>query len=123
MRCWNEFLTTDMKEKEFPAVSPEEVFQLLRRLEMDILPNIIPDNTLLGIPASFSAILNASAIYRIHVLSTSESNLEPRYNLPRHSEGGTTDCESTGSILYPARVQEVAGQAMSVHRQKMPSRI
>lgn len=71
-RCWSEFLTTDMKDKEFPSVTAEDVFQLIRRLEEDILPNIIPDDTLLGTPASYSAILNASAIYRIHLLSTSK---------------------------------------------------
>ncbi|HWX20146.1 MAG TPA: hypothetical protein VN578_09615 [Candidatus Binatia bacterium] len=76
-RCWNEFLTSNMKDKEFPPVSTEDVFQLLRRLEKDILPNIIPNNTLLGVPASFSAILNASAIYRVHVLSTSDNTSGP----------------------------------------------
>ncbi len=76
-RCWNEFLEADMKDKQFPAVSTEHVFQLLRRLEKDILPNIIPDNTLLGVPASFSSILNASAIYRIHVLSTTDPGSGP----------------------------------------------
>ena len=70
--CWNEFLSPEIKEKQFPPVSAEDVFQLLRRLEKDILPNIIPNNTLLGLPASFPAILNASAIYRIHVLSTGD---------------------------------------------------
>ncbi len=78
-RCWNEFLTIDMKEKQFPPTSAEDVFQLLHRLENDILPNIIPNNTLYGVPASFSAILNASAIYRIYVLSICDKILITKY--------------------------------------------
>ena len=75
-RCWNEFLTIDMKDKQFPPTSAEDVYQLLHRLENNILPNIIPNKTLLGVPASFSAILNASAIYRIYVLSICDEILD-----------------------------------------------
>jgi hypothetical protein len=74
-RCWNDFITKEMKEKQFPPTSTEDVFELLHRLENDILPNIIPDKTLLGKPASFNAILNASAFYRIYMLSTVNSGL------------------------------------------------
>jgi hypothetical protein len=76
-RCWDEFLSADMKDKIFPAVSPSAVYELLHRLENDILPNIVPDNTLLGNPASFSAILNASAIFRIYVLANSDPSKDP----------------------------------------------
>jgi hypothetical protein len=76
-RTWSEFITHDMKEKQFPGVSAEEVYELLHRLENNLLPNIVPNDTLLGIPASFAAILNASAIYRIFVLSTSDLSLGP----------------------------------------------
>jgi hypothetical protein len=75
--CWEDFLSVETKSKHFPDVSPEAVFELLRRLENDILPNIVPDGTLLGIPASFAEILNASAIYRVHLLSRNEAAKDP----------------------------------------------
>ncbi|MBI5386335.1 MAG: hypothetical protein HZA90_16820 [Verrucomicrobia bacterium] len=68
-RCNKEVLTQFQNHPEFSAVSGEQVFELIRRLDADILPNIIPDGTLLGIPASFGTILNASALFRMHVLS------------------------------------------------------
>jgi len=45
-----------------------DVVALIDRLNHNIVPNIVPDNTLLGQPASFHAILNASAVYRLHHL-------------------------------------------------------
>lgn len=49
-----------------------EIAQLLLRLQYDIPPNIIPDSSLLGRPANFQAILNASALRRIHLLVNKE---------------------------------------------------
>ncbi|HUN53577.1 MAG TPA: hypothetical protein VMU29_00310 [Smithella sp.] len=48
------------------------IAKLLLRLNHDIPPNIIPDTSLLGIPASFQAVLNASALYRINLLVNKE---------------------------------------------------
>jgi len=48
--------------------STREIAELMRRLECDILPNIVPDGTLLGQPASFPGILSASAFYRLNLL-------------------------------------------------------
>jgi|ERR1044071_4546979 hypothetical protein len=77
-RCWNDFVSQHVKDSQFPAVSAADVFELLRRLENDILPNIIPkNNSLLGEPASFGAILNASAFYRIHALATTDLSAGP----------------------------------------------
>ncbi len=45
-----------------------EIAKLLLRLQHDIPPNIIPDTSLLGKPASFQSVLNASALCRIHLL-------------------------------------------------------
>jgi hypothetical protein len=44
------------------------VAELLHRLEHDILPNIVPDSSLLGKRAPFPAILIASALYRLQLL-------------------------------------------------------
>lgn len=55
-------------KKEFSTPNMHDVAELLIRLENNILPNIIPDGTLLGVPAEFYAILNASALYRLHIL-------------------------------------------------------
>jgi len=52
-----------------PCVSAYPVAELLQRLEHRILPNVIPDETLLGKPATFAAILNACALYRLHLLA------------------------------------------------------
>jgi hypothetical protein len=49
-------------------VHADDVAQLLIRLENDILPNIIPDSTLFGKPASFGAILNAASLFRLFIL-------------------------------------------------------
>ncbi len=54
-------------------VNTSDLAQLLLRIENRILPNIIPDNSLLGQPASFAAILNASALYRIYLLVNERS--------------------------------------------------
>jgi hypothetical protein len=53
-----------------------ETKQLLKRLENNILPNIIPDESLLGKPASFSTILNASAFYRLYLLTTEDNEIK-----------------------------------------------
>jgi len=76
-RCSMETLSSLQNQPEFAAVSGIQVFELIRRLDADILPNIIPDHTdpLLGIPATFATILNASALFRMHVLSTRDGNL------------------------------------------------
>ena len=76
-RCSAETLSSLQNQPEFAAVSGIHVFELIRRLDADILPNIIPDDTdpLLGIPATFATILNASALFRMHVLSTRDGNL------------------------------------------------
>jgi len=49
-----------------------EIAKLLLRLQHDIPPNIIPDASLLGKPASFQSVLNASALYRMHLLVNME---------------------------------------------------
>jgi hypothetical protein len=43
----------------------DRVGRLLQRFEDDILPNIVPDGTLLGQPADFPEVLNAAALYRM----------------------------------------------------------
>lgn len=74
-RCDKEFLPALRSKPEFAPVSTDDVAALLLRLQHDILPNIIPDESLLGAPASFSAILNASALYRIAVLRRSAASV------------------------------------------------
>lgn len=54
-------------------ISAHDVYELLLRLENDILPNIVPDGSLLGTPAGFQTILNASSIYRLYILLGGES--------------------------------------------------
>lgn len=59
----------DRYPDSFPDFKACDIVQLLIRFEQKILPNIIPKkNSLLGLPAPFSAILNASALYRFKVL-------------------------------------------------------
>ncbi|NQT39520.1 MAG: hypothetical protein HQ581_18635 [Planctomycetes bacterium] len=53
----------------FSGVGVHEVAELLLRLENDLPPNIVPDNTLLGKPATFGGILNASALFRLELLT------------------------------------------------------
>lgn len=77
-RCWGEFVPLVENAKNFPPVSAEDVYKLLSRLEKDILPNMVPDGTLLSKPASFAAILNAAAIYRLHILRASEKAASTR---------------------------------------------
>lgn len=74
-RCKTEFLPT--LSAAFRSISDREVSELLRRLDNDILPNIIPDGTLLGIPAGFGTILNASALFRISVLLRRKADKGP----------------------------------------------
>jgi len=60
------------------SVNTDEVYNLLLRLEHSILPNVTPDTTLRGKPAEFTAILNASALYRMHLLvNGTQPNSEP----------------------------------------------
>ncbi len=75
-RCSKEILFVLRDQKAFDDVSGSQVFELIRRLDADILPNIIPDDTdpLLGIPATFATILNASALFRMHVLMVRDGN-------------------------------------------------
>jgi hypothetical protein len=67
-RCDSEFLEQLKTQPEFAAVQADHVATLLQRLENDVLPNVLPDGSLSGTPAPFSATLNASAIFRIHLL-------------------------------------------------------
>ncbi len=54
---------------KFQPLQADHIASLLVRLHHSVLPNIVPDETLLGVPAQFSTILNASAIYRACLLS------------------------------------------------------
>jgi len=78
-RCSEEILAPLSSQPEFLPVSGEQVFELIRRLDAEIIPNIIPstvqEESLLGVPASFATILNASALYRMYVLLTREKDL------------------------------------------------
>lgn len=67
-RCKSEFLPGLAGDAGEVPVSDEDVSALLKRLEANILPNIVPNGTLLGVPASFATILNASALHRVKVL-------------------------------------------------------
>ncbi len=51
-----------------PCVTAHDVAELLLRLDHDILPNIVPDGTLLGTPATFNAVLTASALFQMGLL-------------------------------------------------------
>lgn len=57
-------------------VATADVAALLSRLENNILPNVIPDNTLLGRPVDFKSILNAAALYRMHLLGAGGQDFE-----------------------------------------------
>jgi len=70
----------DLMSNRFPdlastPVSADDVAELLLRFEHDLPPNIVPDGSLLGRPAgaSFPAILNSSALFRLQLLSTGGS--------------------------------------------------
>jgi hypothetical protein len=76
-RCQKEFLPPYIQRAGFGVVSDEDVAHLLRRLADDILPNIIPDATLLGTPARFATILNASALYRVSMLLKRDATKGP----------------------------------------------
>jgi hypothetical protein len=69
-RFKKEILSPFTQLPEFAPVLEQDIYELIRRLEADILPNIIPDGSLLGKPATFAAVLNACALYRMHVLTT-----------------------------------------------------
>lgn len=55
-------------------VSTPAVAELLRRFEHRIMPNIVPDGTLLGRPAEFQEILTATAISRASLLVARKSD-------------------------------------------------
>ena len=65
-KCWQ------LLQGEYPhlkaKITAENISLLLKRLENDVLPNIIPDGSLLGTPAAFEEILLASAMYRMSLL-------------------------------------------------------
>ncbi|MDZ4404191.1 hypothetical protein [Prosthecobacter sp.] len=63
---------------EFQPCNGNHVVELIRRLLADIVPNIIPNGTLLGERASFSAILNASALHRMRLLSERKTETSAR---------------------------------------------
>lgn len=67
-RCKADFCPAFQNAEAFVPVSDEEVSALLQRLAHDVLPNIVPDGTLLGVPATFATILNACALYRANLL-------------------------------------------------------
>jgi len=52
----------------------KDVAALIERLDEHLLPNIVPDMTLLGTCAPFTAILNAAAIYRFKLLTEGDIN-------------------------------------------------
>lgn len=54
-----------------PKIDTMEIAHLLLRFQHKIPPNIIPSTTLLGQPANFQAVLNASALYRTYLLANS----------------------------------------------------
>lgn len=62
---------------DFAPISGDNVFHLLHRLENEILPNIIPDGTLLGVSSNFGSILNASALFRANMLLNRSSTSGP----------------------------------------------
>ena len=66
--CKNEFCPKFQNGEAFVRVSDEEVSALLLRLAHNVLPNIVPDGTLLGVPATFATILNACALCRANLL-------------------------------------------------------
>jgi hypothetical protein len=71
-------LLQDWWPDRFKPISTRDLSALLSRLEQSILPNIIRDdrfNTLLGRPASFETILNASALFRMHLLVSRDNDL------------------------------------------------
>lgn len=68
-KCWNDILGNYKAQGNFSDISGDDVFALMQRLNADILPNIVPNQTLLGRPATFPTILNASALFRMTLLS------------------------------------------------------
>ena len=71
--CYSQLLSKERDASVFETISPEEVAKLLARMDADILPNIVPNGTLLGAPASFAAILNAASLFRIMALGLTRS--------------------------------------------------
>jgi len=83
--------------QRFGRVDPRAVAELLRRLENDIVPNVVPDGTLLGTPADFQTILNASALFRLSML---------------RDKGGQPDSPSVGEDIR--RVERLTEKALEV---------
>ncbi len=73
-RCYGDFLSRCSRflsgklTRDSADLAGDEVAELLRRIENDIPPNILPDGSLRGQPASFQGILNAASILRINTL-------------------------------------------------------
>lgn len=76
-RCKTEFCPAFQNGEAFVRVSDEEVSALLLRLAHNVLPNIVPDATLLGVPATFATILNACLTLELANLSDSPISLYP----------------------------------------------
>jgi len=80
----NGLINREYKDK-LSSLNLHNISELLIRLENDILPNIIPDGTLLGNPAEFQTILNSSALYRLNIL-LEETNHEAIEKVSRNIE-------------------------------------
>lgn len=74
--CWA-FLSGKYSHSR-DTTMPNAIYELLSRLENGILPNIIPDGSLLGVPASFQAILLSSALYRMALLLPDGAEVKPQ---------------------------------------------
>jgi hypothetical protein len=55
------------------TINESDICALLERMQNDVIPNIIPDDTLLGRTAGVAEILSAAAIYRLNFLATIKS--------------------------------------------------
>ncbi|MCB1231044.1 MAG: hypothetical protein KDN19_12285 [Verrucomicrobiae bacterium] len=75
--CSEEFLEKKFNSLSLLPFQDKDLAELLKRLSYDIIPNIVPDDTLLGQPANFAMILNASAMYRIKVLLNRDEEEPP----------------------------------------------
>ncbi len=60
-----------------PPVQTSDITALLHRLVNNILPNVVPDQSLLGKQASFPDILNASALFRLRILMKGDVQRQP----------------------------------------------
>jgi hypothetical protein len=97
IRCDKEILASRLIGGEFNSPPADAVAKLLHRLESDVLPNIIPDGTLLGSPVGLNSILNASALFRIHLLQ---------------KHGGTQETESVYRDVQ--KIERLTAKALEV---------